>query len=352
VTGPAAVLSADPTCAPLEQSVPALPPATAVAPANTAASSLSNAPASPLTLDDLLAGQNGTKAGQPDRGSSVGRFFRRLLLVAVLAAGGYAAYTYGPDLYDQYVDMDAAESEVAESEVAETGAPLAFPNATPPAAPIRTAEFILEGLPQAPDMTYRVITDFETNVSQVDITRPVGPDLQILTYGDAALIRRSDDSNWYQLERGRFPLDDRLERSDWVRDLEELLPTAIRSSVTIDASGETTVSGVPTRHLSLTLDIALLGGAVDPTTRAQPVETAEQPDTTEPTTGPSTTSLTTSIEVWVDRQGIVRKVSGVPQLGAETITVVRTDGAAWVPDYPSPEYVQPLTAASLVELGI
>jgi hypothetical protein len=45
-------------------------------------------------------------------------------------------------------------------------------------------------------------------------------------------------------------------------------------------------------------------------------------------------------------------VSGIPQLGAETITVVRTDGAAWVPNYPAPEFVQPLTAATLVEFGI
>ena len=212
-------------------------------------------------------------------------------------------------------------------------------------------------------MTYRVITDFETNVSQVDVTRPVGPDLQILTYGDAALIRRSDDTEWYQLERGRFPLDDRLERSDWVREFEELLPTAIRSSVTIDASGDTTVSGVPTRHLSLSLDIALLGGTVDPddtravtgwtplTSRLRPL-TRRNRATPAGSTASATTSLTTSIEVWVDREGIVRKVSGVPQLGAETITVLRTDETAWVPEYPAPEYVQPLTAASLVELGI
>ena len=72
---------------------------------------------------------------------------------------------------------------------------------------------------------------------------------------------------------------------------------------------------------------------------------------TGPATGP-VTSLATSIEVWVDAEGLVRKVSGVPQLGAETITVVRTDGAAWVPNYPAPEFVQPLTAATLVELGI
>jgi hypothetical protein len=303
----------------------------------------------------------------------------RLVLFVLLAAGGYAAYEYGPGLYEEYT----ADGEVTEGAPSEVDAPLAFPNATPASTPIRTAEFVLEGLPGAPDMTYHVTTDFETNVSQVDVTRPNGPDLQILTYGEAALIRRTDDDQWYQLERGRFPLDDRLERADWVRQLDELLPTAIRSSITIDDAGETTVEGVPTRRLSLSLDVALLGGTVaepsasDLTTPAEPVDptvavdAAVPADPTDPLADAlpappiepappasgdqdvdATRSLTTSIEVWVDAQGLVRKVSGIPQLGAETITVIRTDSAAWVPEYPSPEYVQPLTAATLVVLGI
>ena len=363
VTGPAAILSADPTFAPLDQTAPALPPATAVKPAPPA-------DAVPLTLEDLLGPQpTNAAAKKKQQGSSAGRALRRLVLLALLAAGGYAAYEYGPGLYEEYVSGEPSEVDAP----AEADAPLAFPNATPAAAPIRTAEFILEGLPGAPDMTYRVTTDFETNVSQVDVTRPNGPDLQILTYGEAALIRNVDDNQWYQLERGRFPLDDRLERADWVRQLDELLPTSIRSSVTIDDAGETTVSGVPTRRLSLSLDVALLGGTAAP---ADPAAT-DRPDRSRRAersgscgsgtgagrdadpgrsrsrrSGAPVSSLATSIEVWVDAQGLVRKVSGVPQLGAETITVVRTDGAAWVPNYPSPEFVQPLTAATLVELGI
>ena len=348
VTGPAAILSADPAFAPLDQTAPALPSAPAVkaAPAPTTA---------PLTLEDLFGQQpaNGS-AKKKKQGSLVGRSLRRLAILGVLAAGGYAAYEYGPGLYEQYVESDSSAVDPSETAPTETDAPLAFPNATPTAAPIRTAEFILEGLPGAPDMTYRVTTDFETNVSQVDVTRPSGPDLQILTYGESALIRNVDADQWYQLERGRFPLDDRLERADWVRQLDELLPTTIRSSVTIDDAGETTVSGVPTRRLSLSLDVALLGGTV-PADSAPPVDpTAPVPApeaSADSATGP-VTSLATSIEVWVDAEGLVRKVSGVPQLGAETITVVRTDGAAWVPNYPAPEFVQPLTAATLVELGI
>ncbi len=376
VTGPAAILSADPAYAPLEQSLPALPTATPVKPAPPPSTH------APLTLEDLLGANNpNSTPTKKKQGSSVGRLFGRLVLLAVLVGGGYAAYTYGPDLYEQYVTGEPSEADPAEAD-----APLAFPNAGLAAAPIRTAEFILEGLPGAPEMSYRVTTDFETNVSQVDVTRPNGPDLQILTYGEAALIRRTDADQWYQLERGRFPLDDRLERTDWVRQLDELLPTSIRSSVTIDDAGETTVSGVPTRRLSLSLDVALLGsqsgnseapgdaqgtdavpvdGAppVDPAVpvdSAVPADPAAVPNPAAPTAAPPgaaaesepTTSLVTSIEVWVDSEGLVRKVSGVPQLGAETITVIRTDSAAWVPNYPTPEFVQPLTAATLVELGI
>jgi hypothetical protein len=345
-----------------------LPSATAVKPAPPPAAS------TPLTLEDLLGQQQPANGrAKKQQGSGVGRALRRLLILGVLAAGGYAAYQHGPGLYEQYVEGEPSEVQPSGAEPSETDAPLAFPNATPAAAPIRTAEFILEGLPGAPDMTYQVTTDFETNVSQVDVTRPSGPDLQILTYGDAALIRRVDDDQWYQLERGQFPLDDRLDRADWVRQLDELLPTSIRSSITIDDAGETTVSGVPTRRLSLSLDVALLGGrsaAVDgaaPADPTIPADVAPPADPAAPVPVPApapipavpadpaadpVTSLVTSIEVWVDAQGLVRKVSGVPQLGAETITVVRTDGAAWVPNYPSPEFVQPLTAATLVELGI
>lgn len=364
VTGPAAILSADPAYAPLDQSVPALPPATAVAPTNTAAAAKTTGPANPLTLEELL-GQQPNAQKPLKHGSAAGRFFKRLILLAMLAGAGYAAYTYGPGLYEEYTGADTESTAIDAPD--EVDAPLAFPTATPAPTPIRTAEFILEGLPGAPEMSYQVTTDFETNVSQVDITRPNGPDLQILTYGEAALIRKAGEDQWYQLERGRFPLDDRLERADWVRQLDELLPTAIRSSVTIDDAGETTVSGVPTRRLSLTLDVSLLGGPQAPTpadpaappvappadAAAPPADAAAPPvDPATPPAAAGTTSLTTNIQVWVDAEGLVRKVSGVPELGAETITVVRTDGNAWVPDYPAPEFVQPLTAATLVELGI
>ncbi len=226
--------------------------ATAVKPAPPAAA------ATPLTLEELTGQPPANGAAKKSHGSRFGRALLRLVMLGLLAAGGYAAYVYGPGLYEQHVGGDPSEAEPPEAD-----APLAFPTTTPAAPPIRTAEFILEGLPGAPDMTYRVTTDFETNVSQVDVTRPNGPDLQILTYGDAALIRRLDENQWYQLERGRFPLEDRLERADWVRQLDELLPTSIRSSVTIDDAGETTVSGVATRRLSLSLDVALLGGRAD-----------------------------------------------------------------------------------------
>ena len=204
MTGPAAVLSADPTFAPLDQSVPALPAATAVAPANTAAAAVPPGPATPLSIDDLL-GQQPSGHKPPKHGSAIGRFFKRLVILAMLVGAGYAAYTYGPGLYEEYTSSETDPTAVDAPD--EVDAPLAFPSATPAPTPVRTAEFILEGLPGAPAMSYQVTTDFETNVSQVDVSRANGPDLQILTYGEAALIRKVDDDQWHQLERGEVSLE-------------------------------------------------------------------------------------------------------------------------------------------------
>ncbi|MDA9293008.1 hypothetical protein N9Q18_00830, partial [bacterium] len=98
-------------------------------------------------------------AAQQQPRSFVRYRLRRLTILGVVAAGGFAAFQYGPGLYDEYI-----ENEPAAQEPKETDAPLAFPDPAPPSAPIRTAEFILEGLAGAPDMTYHVTTDFETNV--------------------------------------------------------------------------------------------------------------------------------------------------------------------------------------------
>ena len=58
------------------------------------------------------------------------------------------------------------------------------------------------------------------------------------------------------------------------------------------------------------------------------------------------------VEIWIDGQGVVRKTTGAPQLGAETITVLETSADPWLPEYPSPDLLQPLTAETLLVLGL
>ena len=374
LVGPATILSADPSTAPLDQSVPAVPALPALAPpvTNTAAASLSTHV--PLTLDDLLGPR--PPVGAHGAAATARRVVTRIVLLAIVVALGGAGYLRGPALYDRYVrGIDPADGPV------ETAAPLAFPTVTTPMPAVRTAEFVLEGLPGGDGTVYHVMTDFETDVSRVDVTRARRPDLEILTFGDAALIRRSDATQWYQVERGRFPLDDRFERSDWIRHLDELLPPTVRSAVTIEAAGDTTVAGVPVRHLTLSLDDALLGdpgavtdiGPLDPA--ATPISDPALAATPLPSTpaivapadssssipaAPSGSTATASVgargtvglEIWVDSTGVIRKLTGAPQFGAETITVLGTDSTAWIPQYPSAEMIRPLTADSLVELGI
>jgi hypothetical protein len=348
VTGPSALFSTDAALMPAEHAAPTIPMAAPVAPSPATARSTATA----FDMDDFLGTQAVTrKAPAKPRG----RWLVRLMMVGVLGAGGWAAYQYGPDLYDQYV----AGSE--ESAPPETTAPLAFPNVlTTAPVPIRTAEFVLTGLPETPGAAYRVTTDFETNVSQVDITRDTGPDLQILTYGEDAMIRRADGVQWYLLDRGQFPLDGRLERSDWVRRIDELLPSNVRDQAIIDGSTESTISGVPTRHLSITVDPALLDaratGDVPIPTESATAGSADAETVTSATPEPASSSVPATgiieIEVWIDAGGLVRQVTGAPQLGAETITVMRTSADAWIPKYPTPEEIAPLTATALVDLGI
>lgn len=348
VSGPSSILAADPALAPLEQSMPALP--APVAPP-VAAAAVPAAAATPFSFDDLIGAPASSRA--PKKRKS--RWLVRLLLLGGLGAAGYFGVTRGPALYEQYV-------EGADAAPAELDAPLAFPNVATTAAPIRTAEFTLTGLPETPDATYRVTTDFETAVSQVDITRDNGPDVQVLTFGDDAMIRRVGSEQWYILERGQFPLDGRLNRADWVRRLDELLPPPARTQVVIDKATQSTISSVPTRHLTLTLDAGLLLGSVptpdqpfDTNADAAPAPAPVDPQPAAPPAVPVVPPPATGpiqIEVWVDADGLVRQVSGAPQLGAETITVVRTTPEAWIPQYPTPEQIATLTASALVDLGL
>ncbi|MGB3736170.1 MAG: hypothetical protein WA964_14525, partial [Ilumatobacter sp.] len=363
-TGPSAIFSVDAAIVPAEHATPMLPTNTPAVP-----SAAPPTTASAFDVEDFLGAANTDRKKQQSKPR--GRWFFRLVLVGLLGGGGWLASQHGPELYDQYVNGEEASGPT------ETTAPLAFPNVRAASAiPIRTAEFVLVGLPETPGAVYRVTTDFETSVSQVDITRDTGPALQILTYGDDAMIRQADGDQWYLLDRGQFPLDGRLERSDWVRRIDELLPETVRDQAIIDESTEAVISGVPTRHLTLTVDPVLLDAASsDPsTTIAAASDPAEPhsavPDSSAPespgsdsavpdsagsnvaATGAAGAAPTISLEVWIDGDGLVRQVVGAPQLGAETITVVRTTGDAWIPTYPTPAEIAPLTASALVDLGL
>jgi hypothetical protein len=364
ITGPAAVLSLDPAFMPLEHSLPSLPSVAATPPPNTAAAALGAAGKSPLSLDDFDFSSPQVAKGKKGQGGAR-RAFSRLVLVGVLGAGGYFGYTKGPSLYDQYV------TKSGDSAAGEADAPLTFPTSPAIPMPVRTAEFMLSGLAGSPDTEYAVTIDFETNVSRVEVTRGQGPDLEVLTFGDAAVVRRVGEAQWYQVERGTFPLDDQLERADWVRTLDELLPPDRRSAVVIDRSTESTIANVPARHLLVTVDPAMLSDAnlpmptLDPVTglpvvqplAADPLTTATLPVAGSPAVStPSAVGVTgaptVQIEIWVDSNGLVRQITGAPQLGADKITVLTTSDQAFIPEFPPQEQVLPLTASALVELGM
>lgn len=360
-SGPSAIFAADAPVIPTDHGAPVLPASTPAVP--------SAAPPAKKTsvfdVDDLV-GPNATAKKKTTK--SPGRWFRRLVLVGLLGAGGWYGSQHGPALYEEY--FDDAESSAATEPVA----PLAFPNVTPSPLPVRTAEFVLTGLPETPGASYRVTTDFETNVSQVDITRDSAPDLQVLTYGSDAMIRRADGEQWYLLDRGQFPLDGRLERADWVRQIDELLPPEVRDQAVIVAATESTVSGVAVRHLVLTVDPGLFDGAspepapapgdaeaapaadptvpVDPAVGDDPAAAAAAAADAEAPISDAPVPQLKQIELWIDGDGLIRQMTGAPQLGANTITVLATSADAWIPDYPSAGAIAPLTASALVDLGI
>lgn len=373
VTGPSAVLTADPTCAPLPQNLPALPTLAAnPKPPNTAAAALGAVGKQPPSLQDL---QLGVHKKKPKRGAGSG--LKKLMTIGVIGALGYAGYTYGPDLYEQYIE---AETDVSANE---PEAPLTFPLTPIASPPMRTAEFILSDLTESPGTEYHVTVDFETNVSRVVVMRDDGPDLEVLTFGADAVVHRVGEPTWYRVERGTFPLDERLDRADWVRTLDELIPPEIRGAVQIERATESMIDNVQTRHLFVTLDPNLLTDArlpvseLDPATGlpTQPIPLDDQaldnpllgetidlgansttpaidsaPD--RPTAGQNTPSNAITVEIWVDANGLVRRISGAPQLGAQTITVLSTSEEGFVPDFPADELTLPLTASALVELGM
>ena len=272
------------------------------------------------------------------------RLRRVALLVAVagLGATGWWGATHRDELTERWRQLRG--EEVA----AEEPAPLAFPSELGDASAIRTAEVVLTGVIGGDGVEYRVRADFVSGVSRVEVLRPAGPDLEVLTFGDRAVVRRMDGGPWYATDRGNFPLE-RVERTDWVRTMDELLPRDARIAADIRSSTRAFVADVETRHLVLDVDPAALGAApVDP---MAPGAIAASRDGVAPAgTEPGEDAV--RVEVWIDELGLVRRVTGAPRLGAEEVTVVSTGTEPWAPTYPSEELVQPLSATALLELGI
>lgn len=276
-----------------------------------------------------------------------------LIVLALIGGLAYAGFTYGPDL------MELASGEEA---IDEPAAPATLPVATATLPPIRTATVEVDQLQSADGpQRFEITTDFETGVARVLIQRTEAADLEILTLWDQAFIHRVDESTWYQLDRGQFPIDVEFGVDRWVRSLDQLVPAAVRDSAVIERATESTVGDVATTRLLMTLDPAALERATATPAPLPPLPDGSPAPVVEPTVSlPAGVLLqpgdddepTLTVELWVDDAGIVRKSILPTELGAETITVTSLSPEGWEPVFPTPENVLPLTASALVQLGL
>jgi len=314
------------------------------------------------------------------RKGRVKRFFGFLVLLAIVGGAVYAGVVHGPEL------MTLAKGE---SQTGGPSAPLTFPKATRQAPTVRTATFIVEN-PVDSDLplSYEVTTDFETGIAQIIVDRADQPQLEILTVFDGAVIRRTDENVWYQLERGDFPIDRDLGRERWVRSLDELFPRSVRKFATIDAASEETLGDESMKRLVISIDpdrliaeelaapdavAVVTDQATAPNEAAAPAEpdaatddaiAAEVPDpvgtpASPPSLPPGITLDETvvsneqlTIETWVDKSGTIRRLILPQELGGETVTVVSTSPEAWQPQFPGLDRIEPLTASALFGLGL
>ncbi len=295
-----------------------------------------------------------TKPAGVKKRSSARRMFSWWVVLAAIGGIAYAGFTYGSDL----MELASGEESIAEPAVA-----LEFPTPAEPVDPIRTATFLVE----RPDalkgpQTFEVTTDFETGVSRVLIQRTEAPNLEILTLWDTAFIRRVDETTWYRLDRGQFPVDSEFGITRWIRSLDQILPPPLRESAVIDRATESTVGTEATTRLLVSIDPAAfnLPTAV-PTTAPPPADGTVAPAPPEPVVAlspgvilqpGSDTVETLSIELWIDDAGIVRKSIMPAELGAETITITSLSPDSWQPVFPTDDMVQSLTASSMFRLGI
>jgi hypothetical protein len=313
----------------------------------------------------------------PLKKSRFKRFVGIVLMLGLVGGAVAGGMVYGSDL------MELAKGEAGQSEPA---APLSFPIATMPLPQMRTASFVVENDGAAPGARlYDVTIDFDTGVAQVIIDRGDEPALEVLTIFDDAIIRRVDEPTWYRLDRGVFPVDTDQGRERWVRTLDELIPAAMRSATTITDSTESVLDNETMRRLVVSIDPTALtrtpppvAAGAPPAADVAPVEAApaepipgEAPIAPAPPVDVPAVELppeavpawltlasgadpTTpvSLQMWIDRSGVVRKIVSPPELGGETIFVVWTSPEPWLPAFPGAELVQPLTASALFSLGL
>jgi hypothetical protein len=279
------------------------------------------------------------------------RAFSWLVVLGLLGGAGYAGVRWGPDLVALATGDDTID---------EPAAPLAFPDVVP--VPIRSATFTVERVdPVRGRQITDVSTDFETGISRLVLDRGDAPDIEILTVFDQAVVRRIDQPTWYRLDRGALPADAESGRLRWVRTIDELIPPALRPTVTIDRATESTVDTTMTRRLLMTVDPSTLVQVTTPVVPTAPADGSPAPPPAPPAvTLPPGVALqigtdpieTLRIEAWVDSTGVVRKSIMPAALGGETITVTSVSADAWLPPFPTDEMVMPLTAAVLLELGL
>jgi len=275
-----------------------------------------------------------------------------VIVLGVIGGVVYAGVTYGPDM------MDRTEGDPTASE---PEAPLAFPPAVPLATPTRTASFLVERpADDGSTLRYEMTSDFETGVGRMLVDRAAMPDIEVLAVFDVANLRQADQPNWYSMPRGQSPFAAGSDRARWVRTVDEYFPAAVRPFVTIEHASESTIGTETMRHLVVTVDTAGIAtsatpAATDPLT-GLPVAAPPAPpgEFVLPTSITGTTEAIepVTLEMWVDSNGLIRKLVEPPSMGGETITVTSLSPDAFNPTFPAPEVVTSLTAEQLVEFAL
>lgn len=343
---------------------PRLPPAVAMP---------SPAPVT-LTIPSAIPMEPSSPVQRPGRRpGGFRRFLSWTLVLGMLGGLTYAGIVYGPEL----VARATGEEVIDEPSLA-----LVYPTPTLAPVTVRTATYRVERRTEAGTLEqYTVTTDFESGVARVTIDDGEQADLEVLSVFGNSLIRRVDESTWWSLPRGDFPIDASMGRARWVRTLDEVLPPAIRSSTTIERATRSSIANEPTTRLLVTVEprhfvpppeaplpppsdqpADATDAAVAPPAPAPPAPAPAQPAPAQPappvavvppgmTLLPGTDlTVPLEIELWVDGAGLVRKIVLPAELGGETITVTSVSPDAFEPLFPELEMIQPLSADALYRL--